>query len=565
MTLEEYDLLDDISVNIKNYKCFGESPQGFNEIKPINVLIGRNNSGKSSLLDLIEYIAKPKDLGKFSHNGKEPEITVTLPLKEEELKGVFPPNASGGEIGINHWDFGKKFIGSKITLLINGDKSINFVSLDPPLGLQDSIFQNQLAANKNIPFFHKIFKRIRAERDIKSEADGSFSVDEKGYGATNIIQQFINKAGLPRDLVKIELLAELNKIIEPDASFSDIVVQQIGNGEWEIYLKEERKGLIALSHSGSGLKTILLVLIFIFLVPFKENIPLEKYILALEEPENNLHPSVQRRLFLYLREIALTKHVYFFITSHSNIVIDLFSNDSNAQIYHMIHNGNEAISYPVETYIEKAGILDDLDIRASDLLQSNGVIWVEGPSDRLYMNKWIEIWSGGVLREGAHYQCVFYGGRLLSHLSADIPDTEQNDLIKILLTNRNAIILMDSDKREESNQINDTKKRIKIEIEKVGGFCWITEGKEVENYIPKSAITSYYDMEIDANVGAFEDFNNYLENIKSGEGGRFLTKKVRFAEEIRPHLNRENLCTMLDFQARMNDVINCIKKWNALN
>jgi hypothetical protein len=32
-------------------------------------------------------------------------------------------------------------------------------------------------------------------------------------------------------------------------------------------------------------------------------------------------------------------------------------------------------------HVENRGILDDLDVRASDLLQSNGVVWLEGPSE----------------------------------------------------------------------------------------------------------------------------------------------------------------------------------------
>lgn len=38
-------------------------------------------------------------------------------------------------------------------------------------------------------------------------------------------------------------------------------------------------------------------------------------------------------------------------------------------------------------------LLDDLGFKASDLLQSNCVIWVEGPSDRIYIKKMAQtIW-----------------------------------------------------------------------------------------------------------------------------------------------------------------------------
>ncbi|MFM9597423.1 hypothetical protein ACKI1O_49810, partial [Streptomyces scabiei] len=88
------------------------------------------------------------------------------------------------------------------------------------------------------------------------------------------------------------------------------------------------------------------------------------------------------------------------------------------------------------------------------------------PSDRIYLNRWIELWSEGSLREGTHYQIIFYGGRLLSHLSAQSPE-DVASCISILNTNRNAIILIDSDKRSKSTPINETKKRIQNEFAEI--------------------------------------------------------------------------------------------------
>ncbi len=509
--------MEDISVKINNYKCFGEDPQGFDIIKPINILIGRNNSGKSSLLDLIEFLIAPRDLKDLGHKSREPEIYVTLPLNEDELKKVFNESTSSGDIG-NHWMFGKRFIGDRITILMKNTNVKQFSDLDTEIDVdmeRTRGYWENLGRRIRQPFEGNKFKRLHAERDIRPEGNrGNLDFDGKGAGATNIIERFVNNANLPSDLVEGKLLRELNKIVEPDSSFKDIVVQQYDNGNWEIFLEEEQKGRIALSQSGSGLKTIILVLIYTILVPHNEKLSLDKYIFAFEELENNLHPSLQRRLFLYLREIALKENARFFLTTHSNVVIDLFSNDPVAQIHHITHNGSKAISTPVNTYMEKRGILDDLDVRASDLLQSNGIIWVEGPSDRLYMNRWIELWSEEIkLREGAHYQCIFYGGRLLNHLSAENPEIDQQNLIKILSTNRNVAVLIDSDKRSESDEINDTKKRIQNEIESVGGLCWITKGKEIENYIPKSVIDSLaenYEMKIEQGLGLYEVFDDYL-------------------------------------------------------
>lgn len=49
---------------------------------------------------------------------------------------------------------------------------------------------------------------------------------------------------------------------------------------------------------------------------------------------------------------------------------------------------------------------------------------------------------------------MYYGGRLLSHYTMK----EADDMINVLMTNRNAAILIDSDKRTKNSRINDTKK-----------------------------------------------------------------------------------------------------------
>jgi predicted ATP-dependent endonuclease of OLD family len=254
------------------------------------------------------------------------------------------------------------------------------------------------------------------------------------------------------------MLAALNEIFAPDAVFDSISVQQYGDGRWEIFLAERTKGTIALSHSGSGLKTILLVIGFFILLPYIHKAALSRFIFAFEELENNLHPALQRRLMKFVTENAKREGTLVFLTTHSNVVIDMFSHERDAQIIHVTHSGGLSQARRAQTYVENRGVLDDLDVRASDLLQSNVVVWLEGPSDRLYFNKWIALFTEGALVEGTHYQCVFYGGRLLAHLSASDPSQGAEEAVKILRVNKNAIVVIDSDKRDSADEINETKK-----------------------------------------------------------------------------------------------------------
>lgn len=554
--------MNNTSIKVKNYKCFNEEPQGFDKILPINIIIGRNNSGKSSLIDLVNFMVTSNDLQKNALQDRTPEIIVKTRIDENSISNVFRADYSGGPIRINHFEYGRKWIDRPITYAIQ-KKSKRLISADPDFPEEVREYATKLVNNLPNKFSGLTFKQIKAERKISPETDRSIIVNSDGTGATNIIQNYINKANLPSELVENTLLEHLNKIFHPDSYFNDIVVQQLEDGNWEIFIEEDKKGRIALSQSGSGLQTILLVLINILLVPCYEKKKLKDYVFAFEELENNLHPSLQRRLLSYLREIAISEGALFFITTHSNVVIDLFSKDKNAQILHITHNSAESRVKTVTTYVEQRGILDDLDIRASDLLQANCIVWVEGPSDRLYFNHWVKLWSNASLIEGNHYQCVFYGGRLLSHLSADSSSEGFRRYIQILLVNKNAILIMDSDKRYKSDKINDTKLRIKEEMEKCSAYPWITKGKEIENYIPSNALEIYLNMENVRNVKQYENFPEYLENLQKGQGKKFLNNKILFAETIREFLTKESLTSTLDLDSEMKHVIKLIHEWNS--
>lgn len=554
------------SLKIKNYKSFGATEHGYEGIRPINLIIGRNNTGKSTLLDLVAYATEPTNLRSLGHRREEPQVTVSDRLREDALRAIYQENTGGGSIGGNHWEYGRSWIGKPITWILEPDNKLSFVATDPPIRVPDHLTHHSLAEKNQNPFAAYIFKKLLADRDIIPEQEGlGETIDPNGSGATRTIHHFINRVGLPSELVEENLLDELNEIFEPDGTFTDIVVQQRNDERWELYLQEEEKGRVPLSHTGSGMKTVLLVLSFIRLIPHIENRPLTDYLFGFEELENNLHPALQRRLLLFLRKVAVEEGCRFFLTTHSNVAIDLFANDRASQIIHVTHNRQEASVRSVTTYVDNRGILDDLDVRASDLLQSNGVVWVEGPSDRLYFNRWMELYSDGKVREGAHYQCVFYGGRLLNRLSAKDPDVDEDEVVKILRVNRNALVLMDSDRQNKDQRLNKTKKRIISEIKKYGDLAWVTAGKEVENYIPHEALQALYPSANPPTPGQYEDFKAYLNGVKRNEGEEYSRNKILFAERVIPHISIESLSEVLDLETKISAAHSRILNWNGIH
>lgn len=560
-----------LGIKVKNFKCF-KTEVGFEEVRRVNLVIGRNNSGKSSLLDIIELITAQKyefDKSTWRDN-QPPQIIFQDFISANVANKTFPRAASGGQIKINHGQYGQQYIGKRIKWTKHGsgrDNNASLIECDdegirPPLsGAGD--YSIRLINNMDVFLEGKIFRRLLAERDIKPEGDNptNIIVATNGNGITNVIQSFINKSNLPSELVEIDILNALNAIFAHDAIFTDIVCQLHDDSTWEIYLEEEHKGRIPLSQSGSGLKTVMSVLACLILVPHLEKKPLSQYVFGFEELENNIHPALLRRLNDYIYQSSVKNDFICFITTHSNVLIDQFSKQSDAQIIHVTHDGNASFCATAKTYIENNGILDDLDVRASDLLQANGIIWVEGPSDRIYMNKWIDLWSDGTLKEGSHYQIVFYGGRLLSHLNAEATKSVEAG-ISILNANRNAIMLIDSDKRNQQAQINATKQRIRDEFEKIGAFCWITKGKEIENYISTGVVDSYWELEKSPQVGKYDNFFDYIDGLIPGDGQKYNAKKPLLAEAIVQHMAIENMNGVLDLNECMERVCESIRKWN---
>lgn len=564
--------LDKVAIEARNYKCFGKRAQGFKHIYPLNLIVGRNNSGKSALIDLIDYAINTKNIegiDAYGFKGQTPHVYLTKPLIEQEIKGVFIENASSGFEEGNDFAYGSKWIDKPITIRLLPDDAKEFVSVKPNFGdyPKTEEFSSKLGRGTGNPFASKVFKRICSDRDIVSESQKEdLTVSPNGSGATNIIQDFIHNTeeNDRRDFVEKSLLEDLNKIFSHDGKFERILANRIKNGKWEIYLEEEKKGRIPLSVSGSGLKTIILVLINLILIPEQENRQLGDYIFGFEELENNLHPGLQRRLFSYINKQLLKGGAYLFATTHSSAVIDLFSKNAESQILHITHGGEVSSVKSVVTYVDADGVLDDLDVRASDLLQANCIIWVEGPSDRVYVNRWINIWSEGKLKEGIHYQCVSYGGKLLAHLEAN-PEKEGKG-VNLLKVNRKAIVIIDSDRSKPTQPIGETKLRIKEEVDKIGGLSWVTRGKEIENYIPKAVFEKVYGLKNLRKLAKNGYIYTYLNKIVKGEGKKYIRNKVIFAERIVEAFSKKDIeedC--LDLKQKLSKVCEKIEEWNGIN
>jgi putative ATP-dependent endonuclease of OLD family len=570
----------DISFKIKNYKCFRDEFVGFDKIKPVNIIIGRNNSGKSSMLDILEFLTT--DEKRRSDILKDGTVfQFEDEIREDELKSVFRPGTYGGDLlGSDWWEnHGKMLLGLRVVYKIPNSDTSDCKWLNPDIfkiGLREGSRESAqrqkhmdefLIGKFRIPKFfqNKLVIRLHAERDIRKEsyAKGILDVEPNGNGVTNVITSYIHYSKRDRDLIQKELLESLNRVFSPDCLFDEITTRIQDDDTWEVYLKEKQKGLVPLSKSGSGLKTVILVLLNMLVVPKIARKDIGNYIFAFEELENNLHPALLRRLFRYIEDFAIQNKCHFFITTHSNVVVDQFSQSPNAQIIHVVHNGIKACATTINSFKEHSAVLDDLGSKASDLLQANGIIWLEGPSDRTYFNKWVELYSECKLKEHRDYECAFYGGSLLAHFESKEPLDSDVDAVNILRVNRNAILIGDSDKTSPEKHLKLRLEKMKTAMEEMGAYIWVTDAKEIENYIPAVALNKIFQKDNLPEIEQYEIF--YHEKEKDYWHKNELTgsfDKVEFAHKVVPHLLKEDLDKRFKLKERLAEICKKIEQWN---
>ncbi|MGY2197613.1 hypothetical protein [Pseudomonas gingeri] len=149
-------------------------------------------------------------------------------------------------------------------------------------------------------------------------------------------------------------------------------------------------------------------------------------------------------------------------------------------------------------------------------------------------------------------------------MSANDSEPSQEDLdalIAVRRLNRNLAIVIDSDMASAQDTVNQTKRRIKEEVEQDGGIVWITAGREIENYIPEDTLT-------DALSKAYKHFAKRLETGPFDHVLPFETKaqktfkdvdKVKVAKLV----SKISICEYpFDLEERIQALVQMIRKAN---
>jgi energy-coupling factor transporter ATP-binding protein EcfA2 len=438
----------------------------------VNFLVGRNNHGKSTLLKAAQGLATtPRRV-------VPPGVTRTLvPVQRAQLDALMHrcsvrPNERKDRISkLVPIDGQHVGIWVPTDLVSNPGATLNR-SVKVALGIENYSVQYSGEGQSGLPERTVLIPAFRQMRPASNaQADQPSLASGEGLIAELATWQHPRHPGTPAYLEAKSRWGRLvsfgREVLEdPDA---DIEVADAT----ELHVRLAQAGaMLHIDDLGDGVKQVLMIA--------AACIYYDDHLVLLEEPEIHLHAGLQRKLMRFLESSTRSQYL---IATHSAHVLDL----PNASIFHVAHDGVATRVSPAVRASEVQQVCLDLGYMASDLLQANFTVWVEGPSDRIYWRRWLQLVDPQLV-EGVHFSVMSYGGYLIdgAHL-LDEPDPATEDLVHLLRLGRSCVVIADSDKRSAENPSRPTVVRLQQESELPGSgeFVACSWVRTVENLLPR--------------------------------------------------------------------------------
>jgi AAA15 family ATPase/GTPase len=411
----------------------------------INAIIGKNNSGKSSILHAIHLAG----LGLNINNWNNFELKI-------EIKDLF---AQYADFNIN------------ITYEDDSDIQIRTDARYGPIysqSIKDAQKYNSILILPDTTGTGLLKRPTRSPRSIIQAIENRNFLDINALEMLYAIKYYATRN--ERDFKKEDytnLIEEIKKYF-PDIEDveSDRTDQDIPTLKYTEY-----KRRLDILYSGGGLKHFLDVLL-------KTSITGANIVL-IDEPEAGLHPDLQRQFIEYLHNLSEEKDIQVFMATHSPILL----NYANIITYYRITNrkGNRCV-YPVPKEAIHT-LLSDLGVRPSDIFNQDICVMVEGASDvilfehiiqNLYKDEFRNI-SIGVIQ---------YGGS-----AAEGIISRKIDVSNIVPAQKYVFWIRDRDAKPDEIPSRPATK-FKNRLESDGFECYILKKREIEYYYPEIVHTT---------------------------------------------------------------------------
>lgn len=315
-------------MNIKSFRGFKDIK--LNDLKDINMFVGENNTGKTTLLEVIRMIENPAEIGSV--------IRIALE-REKSVKSFM-----GGRLTPYH---------AMMTLFNKNDKE-KVISLSYDLfnkknnidisGQEESVLKVQ---DKKHEYQYKISDYENMQEDVTSEEEVlcfngyyAYNYDNKQEKKKILVEEDLDRIGLgirkfhtvdveylsnsdyyTQNNLKIlgnaikhgykENIIDMLQIFDKDILGYELINE---NDSAVPYLNHSKLGYMPLSSFGDGVKKALVIAARL--------VRLQKGILLIDEIETGIHVDALKTFIVWLTNICTSQNVQLFFTTHSIEAID---------------------------------------------------------------------------------------------------------------------------------------------------------------------------------------------------------------------------------------------------
>lgn len=403
------------SINIANFRSYKNSGNKISELSKINIMVGRNNVGKTNLLRAIYLFFNPTSynekvdmnyIKRLTGGGsKSPKIDITFwdnefPNSEEEKvveytiscnlnnskkkEGVYSVKTQSEEVQrkLKNNNEIKKYLERKIKCVFLSTTDDNIEKQSQDL-INDLILKYYQKKNneikRSVRLFENSYKQLKdAFAANITSIEGELSKQFQTMEGFNIVPKFE---------------FDMNKEI------TNFLIENI-----ELRLDDDYAQ--AFGSKGAGVQRASLILLSIYLL--KEIYTKENKIILLDEPEAFLYPLLEKQIKIQLEQTVSTENndegakIQIFMTSHSGTYLSEIGNPDYSFSY--LKQVSEQVSYKRSKNDEdtnKYTIIETMNRKNRyEVLKNYGlldevndypyVVICEGPTDKNYIVKLLE-------------------------------------------------------------------------------------------------------------------------------------------------------------------------------
>lgn len=423
------------SLQLGNWRQFNNIDLEFHP--RLTVITGENGTGKTSILNILNY---------FINGGNTTYLASPTNKMNKQGQPLFDPcvtNLDDNDVYINHYVIGK--IAIIINTKINTKISDNLEILVPKLSVLNNISYNVLFSKGKNPhnneptpisngsligiFFpskreHFIYHNVNSINLNQFNRQTAFSKywqqfynnNSNSTATQNIKSTLISLATLGYDSMYVkgneysrkkfeQVQTLLYHILPKSIGFEKLLIEPP-----EVVI-QTKSGRFLLDAVSGGIASIIGIAWAIFLCV--ENPFDEEFVVIFDEPENHLHPKMQRELLPMLLDIF--KNAQFVVSTHSPLIVSSVE-DSNTYLFKFNDN------YTV----------DSIDLSDMNKASSASQILMDALDTEFTMPIWVENKLKNVIN---NYSNQTINNQMLSNLRKEMESIGLEDYIPTTIVN----------------------------------------------------------------------------------------------------------------------------------